>query len=140
VYIGDLENNEKDNRVPNPYTQLPAKVKTLIRIDGLPYITTADIRSAYPSLWAHWLCSINPDEPGLEEEKAAYEKIFLDSAVDPKKRLSEMLGISRSDIKEVMLAYFNGKGFAKHAFILKSSKNPFVKFNALGSREIGLVT
>jgi hypothetical protein len=32
---GYLEHNETDNRVPNPYTLLPAQVKTLIQINGL---------------------------------------------------------------------------------------------------------
>ena len=127
---GDLQHNEKDNRIPNPYTQLPAEVKTLIQIHGLKHIGVADIRSAYPSMWAHWLCSLHPDMPELEEEKAAYERIFLDPSRSPKEHLADLLAIPLDDIKDVMISYFNGKGFRKNVFVKRSRKDPFVKFDS----------
>lgn len=127
---GDLQHSEADNRVSNPYTLLPAEVKSLIEVNGLRYITTFDIRSAYPSMWAHWIQHLNPENSEIAAEKAAYEKIFLNPAVDPKQHLSEALGISRSEIKDVMISYFNGKGFRNNVFVQKGSKNPFVKFNS----------
>jgi len=127
----DLHHNEKDNRVPNPYTQLPAEVKTLIEVNGLRYVTTYDIRSAYPSLWAHWIQSLNHENQWIQAEKLRYEEIFLNPAPDyPKKCLSEELGIPISEIKSVMIQYFNGKGFRNNVFVLRNRKNPFVKFNA----------
>jgi hypothetical protein len=97
--------------------------------NGLNYITTADIRSAYPSLWAHWLCSIYPEHSGLRAEKEAYEKIFLDPAINLKEHLSRLTGVPVSEIKDVMISYFNGKGFRKHVFVRRSPKSPYVRFN-----------
>lgn len=127
---GDLERNETDNRIPNPYTQLPAIVKSVIRVNGLSYVTTHDIRSAYPSMWAHWLCYLHPERKELLAEKAAFEGIFLDPAIDLKPHLSTLTGIPAPEIKDVMIAYFNGKGFRKNKFAGKRPSDPYVKFDS----------
>lgn len=62
---GELRHNEKDNRVWNPYTQLPAEIKALITINGLRYQHTLDIRSCYPSLWAEYLIAVNVSCSGV---------------------------------------------------------------------------
>lgn len=125
-----LEHNESDNRIPNPFTHLPADMKPVLTVNGLPYVTTVDIRSAYPSLWAQWICGLIPViTPEVIKEKAAYERIFLDPDTDPKAYLAGLLGISVSEIKQVMLAYFNGKGFRGHVFRRTRPSDPFVKFN-----------
>ncbi|MHC1769092.1 MAG: hypothetical protein AB9869_33220 [Verrucomicrobiia bacterium] len=126
----ELSFNQADGRVPNPYTELPARVKRLIQIDGLPYITTADIRSAYPSMWAHYLWSTHPAIPGLLGEKAAWEEIFLHPSLKPKEHLAKLLGIRESEMKEVMITYFNGRGFRKNTFARKRPSDPYVKFDS----------
>lgn len=126
---GELDFNESDGRVPNPFTQLPADIKQLITIRGSKQIVVGDIRSCYPSLWAIYINKQFPDMD-ITEERNRYERLFLDPAVDPKEALSRELNIARKDIKEVLIAYFNGKGFnKKNAFYITSKRNPYYRFN-----------
>jgi hypothetical protein len=115
----ELKPNEKDGRIWNVYTQLPAEIKRLIKIKGLSYQHTLDIRSCYPSLWAEYVYSIAPDKAVIATERAKWNALFLNAGIDPKTTIAKVIGLSRASIKEVMIKYFNGRIRGK----------PFVKFS-----------
>jgi hypothetical protein len=108
----NLHFNTTDGRVWSPYTQLPPEIKKLIYINGLAYQMTIDIRSCYPSFWAEYILT-QPILPhivygNVDNEKRKYNDLWLNPSIDPKKYLSDLLGIEQSEIKEVLIAYFNG--------------------------------
>ena len=129
---GELKHNEKDNRIWNPFTQLPAEIKAVITINGLSYQQTIDIRSCYPSLWAEYLCAGKQDLE-LNTEREKYNHIFMTKDVDPKTTLANILSIDRSQVKEILIQYYNGKRFPM------SSDNPFYRFNEWLKREFPLL-
>jgi len=85
----DLKPNEKDGRIWNLYTQLPAEIKRLIKIKGLSYQHTMDIRSCYPSLWAEYVYSIAPDKEVIASERAKWNALFLNADIDPKTTIAK---------------------------------------------------
>ena len=108
----DLHYNAKDGRIWTPYTQLPAEIKRLIKINGLEYQQTIDIRSCYPSLWAEYVMSQpypHIDAIKADNERSKWNALFLNKSTDPKSVIANAIGISRDDIKPVMIQYFNGK-------------------------------
>lgn len=129
---GELKNNKSDNRIWNPYTQLPAEIKSIITINGWKYQMTIDIRSCYPSLWAEYICRGSEDVE-LLKEKAKYNGIFMAESINPKKYFAELLSIDKNDIKDVLIQYFNGKRIGK------AMNNPFRKFNEYLSTEYPLM-
>jgi hypothetical protein len=113
----ELHRNDKDGRIWTPYTQLPAEIKKLIRVNGLDSQMTMDIRSCYPSLWAEYVSKGQLD-PSILAERNKWNALFLNKSIDPKSVIAKAIGISRDDIKPVMIQYFNGKvrGKAFRAF------------------------
>jgi hypothetical protein len=140
---GDLRFNEKDGRIWNPYTQLPSEIKALIKIKGLTYQQTIDIRSCYPSLWAEYVVSLYPptlsphivygkaDNENIERQK--YNNLFLNPLVEPKSYLSSLLGIKREKIKDVFIKYFNGHK------VSYNKSNPYYKFERYLKTEFPLL-
>jgi len=126
---GDLKFNDSDGRLPNPYTQLPADIKSMITIAGFKQIVVGDIRSCYPSLWVNHIQRLFPDLD-VADEQLKYERIFLNYGIDPKSLLANRLNIPITQIKEVLIAYFNGKGFNRqNKFYISNASNPYYKFN-----------
>jgi hypothetical protein len=129
-----LKYNEKDGRIPNPYTQLPPEIKSLIKISGLSYQMTMDIRSCYPSLFSQYILSLS-SLPHIVYTKAdneiqRYNEIFLNKDTDPKSYLSNLLDIPRKDIKDILIRYYNGKGFnRKNEFVGVKSTPSYEKYN-----------
>ena len=117
---GDLRHNEKDNRIWTPYAQLPAEIRAIIKVKGLEYQQTIDIRSCYPSLLAEYICQSYPhiDAAKTDMERKRWNDLFLDPHKDPKAVIAKAIGVCRQDIKEIMIQYFNGKirGKAFRAF------------------------
>ena len=129
----ELKHNTADNRIWSPYTQLPSEVRSIIKIKGLSYQMTMDIRSCYPSLWAHYVTSY-PNLPHIvlgkvNNELGRYNNIFLNPDIDPKSHLSNRLRIDRSEIKEVLISYYNGKGFKGGKFIGVKGRLAFQKYD-----------
>ena|ERR1039458_6150772 len=120
----DLSYNAKDGRIWTPYAQLPAEIRAIIKVKGLAYQKTIDIRSCYPSLWAEYVSSLPlphidyTESDNLNMERKRWNNLFLDTHKDPKAIISKTIGVSRQDIKEIMIQYFNGKtrGKAFRAF------------------------
>ena len=119
----ELKHNEKDNRIPNPYTQLPAEIKSIITINGWRQQRVLDIRSCYASLWAEYIFPLSNQSKELQAERIKYNNVFLIKENNPKTYLSKLLDIAKDDIKDVLIQYFNGKR------ISKDKSNPFYKFN-----------
>lgn len=128
-----LKHNKKDNRVWHPFAGLPAEIRAVIRIKGLSYLETMDIRSCYPSLWAEYVVSIASDKSALESERQKYNGIFLNKSLDPKQYLSEQLGIHATRIKDVLIQYYNGKR------IPTNPKNAFNKYDSYLKQEFPLL-
>jgi hypothetical protein len=113
-----LKHNKKDNRLPNPYFELPPEIKELIKIKGLTSQYVGDIRSCYPSLWAAYvrgliLSKAKVGAPpigygNVDNEVERYNKFWLDPQIDPKKELSQLLDIPLDKVKDVVLKYYNG--------------------------------
>lgn len=131
IYEGkywELHFNKKDGRVCNPYTLLPSEVRRVIKINGNPLQRIIDIVSCYPSLWGQFMVYIQltfPTSPIMStckrtnevlKELGRYNHIFLNGQIDPKDYLSKLLGIKRSEIKEILISYYNGRGFIKNVF------------------------
>ena len=106
---GDLKHNKKDNRVWTPYAQLPAEVRAVIKVGGLSYQQTIDIRSCYPSLWVEYVMSVSHTSMDLECERVRWNALFLNKDTDPKTHIAKAVGVSRDKVKEIMIQYFNGK-------------------------------
>lgn len=117
----DLKFNPTDNRVWTPFTQLPAEVKKLIMVKGYKQQQVIDIRSCYPSLFATYIKSLFPTDSMLPVEVIKWNDLFLTKELDPKTWLATQLGLERSQIKKVMIEYFNGQRITKGS--------PFEKFD-----------
>jgi hypothetical protein len=136
----ELKYNEKDNRVWTPYTQLPAAIKTQIKIHGKEYICSTDIRSCYPSLFATYIKETSTQlDHSLNSEIEKWNNIFLNRAIDPKDFLSNALGIKRDKIKEVQITYFNGRGFRNNKFSGSKFPKSYSKFNTWLETEFPLL-
>lgn len=124
----DLNVNDSDGRIYNPYTQLPHELKPLLKINNVKYNSTIDIRGCHVSLFSelimamveeniqHTLTHIDSgklDISLLQDEHKAYNKFFL-SEVDGRDKLAIELGISKTDLKNIINAYINGQGFTKN--------------------------
>jgi hypothetical protein len=120
----ELKHNAKDGRIWTPYAQLPAEVKAIIKVRGLSYQGTMDIRSCYPSCWGRYVESLSNERDSLISEREKWEELFLNRNKDPKTILACALGIARTDIKEVLIEYFNGRSFTKR------KSDPYRKFDA----------
>jgi hypothetical protein len=129
----DLKYNQKDNRIWTPYAQLPAEVKAIIDVRGLEYLISSDIRSCYPSCWARYVVSTTNNPEALLREQDKYETLFLDKYKDPKSILASQLGIDRTEIKEVLIQYFNGRKVGI------GGNNPFRKFDTYLKSEFPLL-
>jgi hypothetical protein len=142
----ELHHNVKDNRIWNPYTQLPPEIKSIIKINGLDYQYTIDIRSCYPSLFGEYVIkriyySIPTPIPAhiaygnldILMELKKYNDLFLNPDVNIKSHLSTLLDINKSEIKEVLIKYYNGHRVGKNI------NNPYNKYDAWLKSEFPLM-
>jgi hypothetical protein len=140
---GELHRNAKDGRIWTPYAQLPAEIKKLIKVDGLDYQMTMDIRSCYPSLWAEYVCSfVKGHNDPQQYERKKWNDLFLNKDIDPKAVITNAIGVSRDAIKEVMIQYFNskirGKAFrAFDAWISREFPNLYTAWKATNIKQTG---
>jgi hypothetical protein len=125
----ELKYNVKDGRVWTPYGQLPSDIKKLIKVNNYDHIRTIDIRSCYPSLWAKYIKSLYPDDTSIDAEITKYHDIFLKPAIDPKTYIAGILNSPRNEIKDVLISYFNGRGFKGNNFKGTNHGNVYSLFN-----------
>ncbi len=121
----ELKHNTSDNRIATPYTALPKEIRHLLTVNGKKPVITIDVRSCHPSLFAKYISELFPTDETLNAEVEKWNGIFL-SQNDPKTYLSNLLNIPRTEIKEIMLEYFNGqwlknKHFRKFNYWLSSN-------------------
>lgn len=141
----ELHFNESDGRAWYPVVNLPGASKSMITVEGLPYLCDIDIRSAHPTFLLGSIRRNSNNKPlpisiphlvygkpviiSPEEEENRVWNDFWCGDIDPKDRLSKELDIPRHAVKEVLLSFVNGKGFENNKFVLTSPNHPAVKIN-----------
>ena len=58
-----------------------------------------------------------------------YNNLFLNPSMDPKTHLANLLNIDRNEVKEVLISYYNGKGFKDGVFVGVSNNDSFRKYD-----------